>query len=182
MSFAHWASTARACTSPAARPLRALIGQLDFSNDGLDQNPRDFEIAVSATGSADPDFKTVIKATLPASQVNVIIEQAADEMVAGAPLPSGTMEMRLDSVVNYLNQHGYDASWEPCDEGYILMTRNCPYRQLAHEHEELCSLDFRLISGLTGIVPRRLGRIVEDDSSCAYLLPARRAAAENTKP
>jgi PKD repeat protein len=42
-----------------------LLGRQDCCPD---QHPRDFEIAVSTTGTADPDFKTVLNTTLPASQ------------------------------------------------------------------------------------------------------------------
>lgn len=112
-----------------------------------------------------------LKASLPPSQVNVILADAADEMAASAVLLDGSIEARLDGVVQYLDQHGYEADWEPCTDGFILRTRNCPYHQIVGEHEELCGLDFRLISGLLGIIPRRLGRIVEGDDSCAYLIP-----------
>ena len=40
-----------------------LLGRQDCCSD---QHPRDFEIAVSTTGTADADFKTVVRATLPA--------------------------------------------------------------------------------------------------------------------
>jgi PKD repeat protein len=42
-----------------------LLGRQDCC---FDQHPRDFEIAVSTTGTADSDFKTVIKSTLAANQ------------------------------------------------------------------------------------------------------------------
>ncbi|MDQ3177296.1 MAG: PKD domain-containing protein, partial [Actinomycetota bacterium] len=42
-----------------------LLGRQDCC---YDQHPRDFELAVSTTGTADADFKTVLRATLPANQ------------------------------------------------------------------------------------------------------------------
>jgi PKD repeat protein len=42
-----------------------LLGRQDCCPD---QHPRDFEIAVSTTGTADADFKTVLRATLPPNQ------------------------------------------------------------------------------------------------------------------
>ncbi|MCE7948300.1 MAG: ArsR family transcriptional regulator [Chloroflexi bacterium CFX4] len=117
-----------------------------------------------------------LKARLDASQVNVILEGVADQMVAEANLPAASlnaipMAVRLDHVVEYLNTHGYEASWETNSEGYILRTHNCPYHQLAGEHGELCGMDMRLISGLLGVVPRNMGRLAEDSESCAYLIP-----------
>lgn len=117
-----------------------------------------------------------LKARLEASQVNVILEGVADQMVAEAGLSEAAlsgvpMSARLDHVVSYLNAHGYQASWESTPEGYILRTRNCPYHHLTAEHHELCAMDMRLISGLLGVVPRNLGRIAEANDSCAYLIP-----------
>jgi predicted ArsR family transcriptional regulator len=84
-------------------------------------------------------------------------------------------------VVTYLNQQGYDAEWEACPQGYLLRTRNCPYRQIAGNHDELCAMDLRLITGLIGVVPRRLGRLVEHDDSCEYLIPAAQEAAADER-
>jgi DeoR family suf operon transcriptional repressor len=117
-----------------------------------------------------------MKATLPQAQVNVILEQMADNMVTSAGIQETSLEARLEHAIKYLNQHGYDAEWEACPEGYVLKTRNCPYRGIADDHQELCGLDARLIAGLVGIVPRRLDRIVDNGDSCAYLLPVRRNA------
>jgi DeoR family transcriptional regulator, suf operon transcriptional repressor len=117
-----------------------------------------------------------IKANLPPSQVNVILEKVADEMISSASVPNVPFEARLDYVVSYLNQQGYEAEWESTAEGFVLRTRNCPYRQIAGSHEELCSMDFRLITGLLGVIPRRLGRLVEQDDSCSYLIPVPQGA------
>jgi DeoR family suf operon transcriptional repressor len=114
-----------------------------------------------------------IKATLPSMEVNVILERMADHMVASAGTLSPSLEARLDQVVHYLSEQGYDAAWEKCAEGFILRTRNCPYRAIAHDHGELCGMDSRLVAGLVGIVPRRLGRIAEDNESCDYLIPVK---------
>jgi predicted ArsR family transcriptional regulator len=79
------------------------------------------------------------------------------------------IEARLDRVVSHLCEHGYMASWEQRDEGYVLHTRNCPYG-LAPDHPEMCMLDVRYISNLLGIVPRRLTHMLEGDNSCSYLI------------
>jgi predicted ArsR family transcriptional regulator len=116
-----------------------------------------------------------MKATLSSPQVNVIFEGVADQMIADAKLPELPIERRLEFVVEYLNQHGYRASWEPCAEGFLLHTHNCPYHLVAGTHGEFCMMDMRLISGLVGYVPRQVGRIANQDQSCAYLIPYHRA-------
>jgi predicted ArsR family transcriptional regulator len=120
-----------------------------------------------------------IKSRLPATEVNVILEGVADDMIAnaaklGEPAENLSIEERLDQTVQYLTNSGYDASWESSDDGYILRTQNCPYHQIVGEHTELCAMDLRLIAGLLGVVPRIMGRIADEESSCAYLIPQER--------
>lgn len=116
-----------------------------------------------------------LKERIPSQQVNVIFEGVADQMIAEARIHTDLshipMEARLDQVITYLNSHGYEASWEPCPEGYHLHTHNCPYHRISLEHGELCNMDMRLIAGLVGVVPRCLGRISQEDASCTYLVP-----------
>jgi predicted ArsR family transcriptional regulator len=123
-----------------------------------------------------------IKAALPEPQINVILEKVADEMVDNAELLDIPISARLDQVVKYLNEQGYEACWEGCSEGIILHTRNCPYHHLVGEHDELCNMDMRLIAGLTGVIPRRVAHLADAESdSCSYLLPLlQTAGAEPT--
>jgi predicted ArsR family transcriptional regulator len=139
-----------------------------LTEKALEQFPNNYQALMEKLLSS-------LKANLPNQQVNVIFEGIADQMIAEARLPADSvhipMEVRLDHVVMYLNSHGYNASWEPCPEGYFLHTHNCPYHRVALEHGELCSMDMRLIAGLIGVVPRSVGRIAQADASCTYLIP-----------
>ena len=125
-----------------------------------------------------PDLATnllkQIKATLPENQVNVIIQGVADSMAAEANIShcKNTKE-RLDKVVEYLSSHGYEAKWDYHDEGFVLVTSNCPYHTVAHKDDDntLCQMDMRLISQMLGIVPRMLSRVSDGDSECTYLIP-----------
>lgn len=114
-----------------------------------------------------------IKSQLPSSQVNVILEGAAQQLAASAMIPNVPLDERLDYVVGYLTKQGYEAHWESAkdEDGYILSTSNCPYEKVAGVHEDVCQLDMQLVSNLLGIVPRRLGRIASGDNSCDYFIP-----------
>jgi predicted ArsR family transcriptional regulator len=114
-----------------------------------------------------------LKSQLSPAQVNVIIEGVADNMAADAEIPSGTIRERLDAVVDYLNHHGYKASWEAQQGGYVLQTSNCPYHQIAQENDMLCTMDMRLISKMLGVVPRLLSRVSGGDEICSYLIPSK---------
>jgi predicted ArsR family transcriptional regulator len=109
---------------------------------------------------------------LPPEGVNVIIEGVAAQFAAEANLPDMSITEKLDAVVAYLNQHGYNAHWEACDGGYQLHTSNCPYHHTAHNTKALCEMDMRMIARLIGVVPRRIGQISHGDQSCAYFIPA----------
>lgn len=105
------------------------------------------------------------------SNVNVIFEGVADQMAKAVDLTGVAPEERLNIVVEYLTQLGYDAYWEKCEMGIMLHTRNCPYHTVAQHSDALCSMDFRLISVLVGTIPRRMARVSDGDSTCAYLIP-----------
>lgn len=111
-----------------------------------------------------------IQARFQDETVNVIFEDIANDMAKQASIPSGTLVERLESVVNYLNEHGYEAHWEKSIHGYILHTANCPYHHLSKSDESLCHMDMRLIAAMLGVIPRRLSRIAEGDPSCSYLI------------
>jgi predicted ArsR family transcriptional regulator len=110
------------------------------------------------------------------SQVNVLFEDVADHMATDAAVPSLSLVERLNYVVNYLNDHGYNANWEYGENGFVLNTTNCPYHQLAEGNRMLCEMDMRLVSSLLGIVPRLVSRISDGDSTCSYFIPDRAIA------
>lgn len=105
----------------------------------------------------------------------MILEGVAAEWAAEAAIPAGPMEERLDAVVAYLSQHGYEATWEADTAGHVLLLDNCPYHHLAHDRDSLCRMDMRLIAQLLGVVPRLTGRLAAGDTRCAYFIPAQPA-------
>ncbi len=120
-----------------------------------------------------------LKQTVNDSQLNVIFEGLADRMASEFDAgPEGEpFEARLDRVVTHLTEHGYEARWEPNDQGYVIHTSNCPYGGVADNHDEICLLDIRYISHLLGVIPRRLGHLREGEESCSYLVADHRAVA-----
>jgi predicted ArsR family transcriptional regulator len=115
---------------------------------------------------------------LSADGVNVIIEGVALCMAGEAAIPDVPVRERMDVVVEYLNEHGYDARWENGDHGFVLHTYNCPYEQIAQAgNHSLCNMDMRLIASLLGVVPRRLARMADGDSACSYWIPCDNSSA-----
>lgn len=119
-----------------------------------------------------------MKRQLDQPQINVILEGVGTELGAAAEVPEGSLEARLDYVVSFLNDQGYQATWENADGngGFVLRTSNCPFQQVVSSHHDVCVIDMHLISALLGVVPRRLGRLAEGDVSCSYFIPYKEAA------
>lgn len=109
---------------------------------------------------------------LPPAGVNVILEGVADQLAADLYIPDVTFDERMNLVVDYLSQQGYEAHWETSDQGYIIHTSNCPYHQIAGDNHVLCEMDMRLIATLLGAVPQRISHMVEGDENCSYLVHA----------
>lgn len=116
-----------------------------------------------ATGILDQ-----IKQQLPPAKVNEILDGVAHSMIEEAMVPDAPLEMRLDHAVNYLNTHGYTASWRHNNGNPVLTVINCPYEQASCSNPELCKMDEKLIRGLVGIQPKRLTWQQENDESCSF--------------
>jgi DeoR family suf operon transcriptional repressor len=108
---------------------------------------------------------------LPETRVNVILEGVAQRMASAAGVGEVPMPRRMEQVVHYLNENGYNAEFEKSDDGYLLRTRNCPYHQISQETNALCKMDLRLISAMLGIVPRLLSRVETESNICTFKIP-----------
>jgi predicted ArsR family transcriptional regulator len=114
-----------------------------------------------------------IQRQLPPEGVNVILEGVATNMASEAAIADVPLSERMDLVVDYLNDHGYEANWEARPDGFLLHTTNCPYHHMNETvNSPLCDMDMRLISALLGVVPRRVARLAEGDSACSYMVPS----------
>jgi DeoR family suf operon transcriptional repressor len=114
-----------------------------------------------------------IKGTLPLQSINSILEGVASDLSSQAEIPEGSLEERLDYVVEFLSEHGYQADWQEANgrDGYLLRTSNCPFERLSETHDEVCVIDIHLVTRLLGVMPRRLGRLADGDIACAYYIP-----------
>ncbi len=112
-----------------------------------------------------------LQRNLPDDEVNVILENVAEDMAQGANIREESVPERLNKAVEYLNQLGYEASWEKEQGGYLLHTKNCPYHQIAHDGNHLCEMDMRFVTSLIGRVPRLTSRMSSGGATCSYFIP-----------
>lgn len=117
-----------------------------------------------------------IRDQLSPNGVNVLLEGVTTRWTQQAAIGNVPMYDRMNLVVEYLNQHGYDAQWESAPNGFILHTTNCPYHAVASQDDILCEMDLRLVASLLNVVPRRLSHITAGDTSCSYLIPVAETA------
>lgn len=109
-----------------------------------------------------------IKNRLDAAEVNDILAGVATHMAADAMIPDGPIEVRLDHIVEYLNQNGYGASWSQRNGVHELKVANCPYDHVTCQNPEICKMDETLLAQLIGSRPERLSSQAEQDEACIY--------------
>jgi DeoR family suf operon transcriptional repressor len=111
-----------------------------------------------------------VRLRLPATEVDQMMKRIGERIASQAVLPDGgDFEARLAAVVEFLDQLGYMARWERCDDGdYLLHIANCPYEQVAGHHDEVCKIDMRMLTCLLGTSPRRITWAAQGDYQCTY--------------
>lgn len=93
------------------------------------------------------------------------------ERIASQVVLSGAdgFEAHLVATVEFLNERGYLARWEPRDDGeYLLHLANCPYERVAGQDQEICTIDLSMLTRLLGVSPQRVSWAAEGDSRCTY--------------
>jgi DeoR family suf operon transcriptional repressor len=115
-----------------------------------------------------------LKTSFSEAQVNAILDGVVERMATAAPSSreGEPLERRLTRTADYLTGQGYVAHWEKQGEGFILYVTNCPYYRVAEMHDEICAMDYRLISRLLGAPPRRIAALTGGDRHCAYVIGA----------
>jgi predicted ArsR family transcriptional regulator len=115
---------------------------------------------------------TEVKETVGLKETREIFRRLADRIAQDAPPPveGQPFEERLAQVASFLETQGFIVRWEETDEGYVLHNINCPYRQIASEHTEVCAMDSLLIDELLGVESKRVSSLREGATSCTCVL------------
>jgi predicted ArsR family transcriptional regulator len=88
---------------------------------------------------------------------------------AAPPLRRGArLETRLNRTASFLSARGYLARWEKSDGEFALRICNCPYRQVALAHRQVCEMDRALLGGLAGLPLKMTHCIAHQDSQCVF--------------
>jgi len=112
------------------------------------------------------------KETVGLQETRDIVRRIADRIALEAPpsVEGQSFEDRLEQVGEFLNKRGFRFRWEKAEEGFVFVNVNCPYRQVAAEHAEVCAMDTALLQRLLGVELKRFGSLREGEGACSCLL------------
>ncbi len=96
----------------------------------------------------------------------------ADRFLAEIPPTTDeySIEQRLDTLVTFLREKGFIVEWRVENGQYVVYHFDCPYRQFAQRHQEVCQLDKKVISTVLNTTPMRVSCIAFNDDRCKYVL------------
>jgi predicted ArsR family transcriptional regulator len=113
-----------------------------------------------------------ISQTLNEKDTRAILRRAGKRLASTAPtLRRGArLETRLERAVDFLSARGYLARWEKTNRELALNVCNCPYRQVALAHREVCEMDVALIGELLELPMKLSQSIANQDRCCSFIV------------
>jgi predicted ArsR family transcriptional regulator len=124
-----------------------------------------------------------LKAMLSAQQVEAIIERMASNVAArhgGIPV-KGTLEQRLEHLVEVLGEEGFLAAVRRIDDTTVLTELNCPFVYVGQRHPEICRIDHTIIRSVLGLEVQQTSCVLQGDRSCTFSANAE-VSDERTAP
>ncbi len=113
-----------------------------------------------------------LKETMPASIVNNLFTQMAQDLVhelgSQSELQNMPMEQRLSKMQQILESEGFTINWERQGDQYLIREVNCPYFHVGQSHPEVCAVDQTLISAALSIPAEKVKCVLNGDSTCTY--------------
>jgi DeoR family suf operon transcriptional repressor len=78
---------------------------------------------------------------------------------------------RVDDLARALNDNGILADAAVADSGVItLHTYNCPFRELAQEHREICEMDRNMLQKVLGSDVHLSKCMLEGHAGCTFIV------------
>ena len=84
---------------------------------------------------------------------------------------------RVDEVAKILGEHGVLADVERKPEGFVLREHNCPFKETAISHPQVCTVVHTLMEETLSAAPQQLTSIARGDDACEFLVPAKSGTA-----
>ena len=104
---------------------------------------------------------------------SALSEALADQVADAhrAEVPSGSLERRVDAVVDALRPEGILDHWQQADQELRLINDACPYLGAATTSSCVCDADRLAIEKLLGVEVEQTQRLAEGDDGCVYIVP-----------
>ena len=111
-----------------------------------------------------------LKANFPAGTVDIIFNNVVQQIVDDhrKDFDHLSVEQRLDYLVGLLADEGFLATWESSDDKYVLIEYSCPYYSVGQKHDEICTLDRRLVQIVLDTDVEQESCMLHGDSHCQF--------------
>jgi len=84
---------------------------------------------------------------------------------------------RLSEIAKILGEQGVMADVERRPEGFVLREHNCPFKETAVAHPQVCTVVHTLMEQALPAIPQQRSSIARGDDICEFLVPAESGAA-----
>jgi predicted ArsR family transcriptional regulator len=82
------------------------------------------------------------------------------------------MDERMAELTEILREQGVDAKYEAKGDSFVLREHNCPFRDTATEHPEVCSVVHTLMEEVLPAKAEQRSSIAHGDDVCEFVVPA----------
>lgn len=90
----------------------------------------------------------------------------------GARFAGKTMDERMAELTEILREQGVIADYEAKDDGFVLREHNCPFREAATAHPEVCSVVHTLMEEVLPAKAEQRSSIARGDDVCEFAVTA----------
>jgi predicted ArsR family transcriptional regulator len=110
--------------------------------------------------------------TMGEKEARTILRRAGRRAAETAPplRRSAGLEARVARAADFLSARGYMARWEKSNREFILRVCNCPYRQVAREHRQVCEMDNAMIVALLDAPIKMNTCAASDECGCTFTI------------
>ena len=110
--------------------------------------------------------------TLGAKETRALLRRTGRRAAAAAPQlrPGAGAQARMNRTEKFLSDRGYLARWEQANGELSLNVCNCPYRQVAQAHREVCDMDHAMIGALLDAPLKMTRCIANQDGQCRFVV------------
>lgn len=157
----------RKCAEPVERRTRPAVGRPQviyaLTGDACEELPKQYDYLAA-------ELLDGISIILGAKRARLLLRRIGRRTAERAPVQANLgVKARIRHATRWLNAHGYIADWQEANRQVLLDVHNCPFRQVARAHREVCELDLTMLSTWLDLTPRMTRCIFSADDKCEFV-------------